>query len=224
MRKSELIEATWDEVDFENAVWTIPKSRMKAGKPHVYLSQQGTRHHGGAAHLRESGSKFLLPSRYDADRCMSKATLNRVTQIVVERAKEAKLPLEPFTVHDLRRTTDDPSTNSASTATGSKCLAHEDGRSSRGASTTRRSYAEQRRHMLQRWADMIDAWVAGRTHADAAAADDEGGDGGTDNTQPLRVDRRLFSSEGAADAYTVCAPSFRPSVGQSIARPQTSSR
>ncbi len=43
-----------------------------------------------------SGSKFLLPSRYDADRCMSKATLNRVTQIVAERAKEAKLPLEPF--------------------------------------------------------------------------------------------------------------------------------
>jgi integrase len=38
VRKSELIEATWDEVDFENAVWTIPKSRMKAGKPHnVYL-------------------------------------------------------------------------------------------------------------------------------------------------------------------------------------------
>lgn len=30
MRKSELIEATWDEVDFENAVWTISKSRMKA--------------------------------------------------------------------------------------------------------------------------------------------------------------------------------------------------
>ena len=41
VRESELIEATWDEVDFENAVWTIPKSRMKAGKPHnVYLSRQ----------------------------------------------------------------------------------------------------------------------------------------------------------------------------------------
>jgi len=25
VRKSELIEATWDEVDFENAVWSIPK-------------------------------------------------------------------------------------------------------------------------------------------------------------------------------------------------------
>ena len=34
LRKGELIEATWGEVNFENAVWTIPKSRMKAGKPH----------------------------------------------------------------------------------------------------------------------------------------------------------------------------------------------
>jgi integrase len=41
VRKSELIEATWDEVDFEAAVWTIPKSRMKARRAHnVYLSRQ----------------------------------------------------------------------------------------------------------------------------------------------------------------------------------------
>jgi integrase len=41
VRKSELQEATWDEVDFENAVWTIPKERMKRSKAHnVYLSQQ----------------------------------------------------------------------------------------------------------------------------------------------------------------------------------------
>ena len=28
VRKGELIHATWDEVDFENAVWSIPKDRM----------------------------------------------------------------------------------------------------------------------------------------------------------------------------------------------------
>ncbi len=34
-------DAVWDEVDFENAVWTIPKERMKRSKAHnVYLSQQ----------------------------------------------------------------------------------------------------------------------------------------------------------------------------------------
>lgn len=41
VRKSEFIQAKWDEVNFETAVWSIPKERMKAGRPHnVYLSQQ----------------------------------------------------------------------------------------------------------------------------------------------------------------------------------------
>lgn len=164
VRKSELIEATWGEVDFENAVWSIPKSRMKAGKPHnVYLSQQALDIFI-ALHTCAAGSKFVLPSRYDADRCMSKATLNRVTQVIAEKAKESNLPLEPFTVHDLRRT--------GSTILNElgfngdwieKCLAHEDGRSSRGV-YNKAEYAEQRRHMLQEWADMIDAWVSGESH------------------------------------------------------------
>ena len=33
-RTGEVIGAKWDEVDFEKAVWTIPASRMKAGKEH----------------------------------------------------------------------------------------------------------------------------------------------------------------------------------------------
>ncbi|MGR4870270.1 tyrosine-type recombinase/integrase [Variovorax sp. LARHSF232] len=164
VRKSELIEATWSEVDFENATWTIPKSRMKGRNPHVvYLSSQAVDIFV-ALHTCAAGSKYVLPSRYDADRCMSKATLNRVTQIVSERARAAGLPLEPFTVHDLRRT--------GSTLLNEigfngdwieKCLAHEDGRSSRSV-YNKAEYAEQRRHMLQEWANLIDAWVDGQTY------------------------------------------------------------
>lgn len=41
VRKSELQDAVWDEIDFKNAVWTIPKERMKRCKAHnVYLSRQ----------------------------------------------------------------------------------------------------------------------------------------------------------------------------------------
>lgn len=164
VRKSELIEATWNEVDFENALWTIPKHRMKGSKPHnVYLSQQAL-DIMIALRTCAGGSKYLLPSRYDADHCMSKATLNRVTHLIVERAKTAGLPIESFTVHDLRRT---GSTILNELGFNSdwieKCLAHEDGRSSRGV-YNKAEYAEQRRHMLQEWADMIDAWVAGASH------------------------------------------------------------
>ncbi len=164
VRKGELINATWDEVDFENAVWSIPKERMKAAKPHnVYLSQQAL-DIMVALRTCAGGSRYLIPSRYDADKPMSNATLNRVTQLVVARAKQHKQPLEAFTVHDLRRT---GSTILNELGFNSdwieKCLAHEDGRSSRGV-YNKAEYAEQRRHMLQEWADMIDAWAAGRAH------------------------------------------------------------
>jgi len=164
VRKGELIHATWDEVDFEKALWSIPKERMKASKPHnVYLSQQAL-DIMVALRTCAGGSRYLIPSRYDADKCMSNATLNRVTQLIVERARAQKLPLAPFTVHDLRRT---GSTLLNELGFNSdwieKCLAHEDGRSSRGV-YNKAEYGEQRRHMLQEWADMIDAWSAGQSH------------------------------------------------------------
>lgn len=34
-RSGEILNARWDEFDFEQGVWTIPAERMKAGKPHI---------------------------------------------------------------------------------------------------------------------------------------------------------------------------------------------
>ena len=162
VRKSELQDAVWDEVDFENAVWTIPKERMKRSKAHnVYLSRQML-DIMIALKTCAGNSRYLLPSRYDADAPMSRATFNRVTYSVVERAKKEGLPLEPFTVHDLRRT---GSTLLNELGFNSdwieKCLAHEDGRSSRGV-YNKAEYELQRRHMMQEWSDIVDAWVAGQ--------------------------------------------------------------
>lgn len=164
VRKSELQDATWDEVDFENAVWSIPKERMKRSKTHnVYLAQQAM---DILIALRTcaGNSKYLLPSRYDADAPMSRATFNRITTTVVVRAKKVGLPLEPFTVHDLRRT---GSTLLNELGFNSdwieKCLAHEDGRSSRGI-YNKAEYEHQRRHMMQEWANLVDAWVAGQKY------------------------------------------------------------
>jgi len=104
VRKSELQDAVWDEVDFENAVWTIPKERMKRSKAHnVYLSRQAL-DIMIALKTCAGNPRFLLPSRYDADAPMSRAPFNRITYAVVEPAKAEGLPLGPFTVHDLRRT------------------------------------------------------------------------------------------------------------------------
>ena len=164
VRKSELQDAVWDEVDFENAVWSIPKERMKRSKAHnVYLSQQMLDIFI-ALKTCAGNSKYVLPSRYDADAPMSRATFNRITTAVVERAKKEGLPLESFTVHDLRRT---GSTLFNELGFNSdwieKCLAHEDGRSSRGI-YNKAEYEHQRRHMMQEWSNLVDAWVAGQKY------------------------------------------------------------
>lgn len=160
-RKTEVAHTTWDEVSFQDAVWTIPKARMKTGLDHnVYLSRQAL-DILVALKTCAGGSQYVFPSRYDTFRPISNATFNRITTSAYEHAQDAGLPIEPFTVHDLRRT--------GSTLLNElgfnrdwieKSLAHEDRRSSRGV-YNKAEYADQRRHMMQEWADMIDAWVIG---------------------------------------------------------------
>ncbi len=78
VRKSELTDATWSEIDFKHALWTIPGARMKRRNPHnVYLSRQAM-DVLVAFKTCAGGSRYVLPSRYDPDRPMNGATLNAV--------------------------------------------------------------------------------------------------------------------------------------------------
>lgn len=158
VRKSEFIEAIWDEVSFETAVWTIPKERMKAGRPHnIYLSQQAL-DILIAFKTCFGASSYLHPGRYETKLPISAATLNRVIDATVKLIRERGEDFEPFTVHDLRRT---GSTLLHEAGFNSdwieKCLAHEQ----RGvrAVYNKAEYADQRRTMLQAWADMLDGWI-----------------------------------------------------------------
>lgn len=160
VRKGELICATWSEINFTDALWTIPKERMKAGRAHmVPLSRQALEFFI-ALHTFSGGSDYVLPGRYDSSEHMSLATINRVLTQVCERAKADKQPLEHFGPHDLRRTA---STLLHEAGYNSdwieKALAHEQ----RGvrAVYNKAEYLGQRKVMLQDWADLIDWWVAG---------------------------------------------------------------
>jgi integrase len=157
-RKGELLQAKWAEIDFEKATWTIPAERMKAGRPHViYLSAQAL-DIMIALKTCAGSSDYVLPGRYDLDKPMSDATLNRVITATVEKARKAGETLDEFSVHDLRRT---GSTLLHELGFNSdwieKCLAHEQ----RGvrAVYNKAEYADQRRKMLQSWADMVDGWI-----------------------------------------------------------------
>ena len=164
VRKSELLEATWNEFDFENRVWSIPKERMKKSKPHnVYLSGQAI-DILIALKTCAGNSRYLLPSRYEATEPMCRVVFNRVTAAIAKIAKDDDLPIAPFTVHDLRRTA---STLLNEVGLNSdwieKRLAHEHGRTVRGV-YNKAEYEPQRRHMMQEWANMVDAWIKGEKY------------------------------------------------------------
>lgn len=164
VRKNEFINATWKEVDFNKATWAIPSDRMKGSKAHViYLSRQAQDLMVGLQ-MCAGGSEYLLPGRYNVSKPLSNAALNRLITTTVEAARAAGHSIEHFAVHDLRRT--------ASTLLHEagypsdwieKALAHE--QKGVRAVYNKAEYARQRTYMLQQWANMIDAWIAGE-HAD----------------------------------------------------------
>lgn len=168
LRKSELVEATWDEISFTKALWTVPAARMKRRNPHnVYLSRQAL-DILVALKTCAGGSRFVLPSRYDPDIHMSKATLNQVLTLTYKGAQADGKPLDKFGPHDLRRTASTLLHEAGyNTDWIEKCLAHE--QKGVRAVYNKAEYAEQRRAMLQDWADMIDGWSRQDGQAQAAA-------------------------------------------------------
>lgn len=88
VRKSELTNAIWSEIKFTEALWTIPKERMKRCNPHlVFLSRQALDIFI-ALKTFAGGSEYVLPSRYDTDKPMSSATLNQVLTLTYRLAQK----------------------------------------------------------------------------------------------------------------------------------------
>ena len=76
VRPGELRHATWDEFDFDEAVWKIPAGRMKARRPHaVPLTRQVL---SLLEELKEltGPSGYAFPSLYSSKRPMSENTVN----------------------------------------------------------------------------------------------------------------------------------------------------
>jgi len=74
-RTSEILKAQWDEIDFSNKLWTIPKDRMKANKEHIVpLSDRSI------AILKESqkhypNAKYIFPSELNLEKPLSSNTM-----------------------------------------------------------------------------------------------------------------------------------------------------
>lgn len=158
VRKSELTGTKWSEINFTEALWTIPKERMKHKKEHlVFLSDQALELFT-ALKIFAGGSDYVLPSRYDIGTHMSAATLNRVLEVVYENAQKDGHDLAKFGPHDLRRTA---STQLNEREYNSDWIERQLAHVPTGTREVynKAKYADGRRKMLQDWADMIDEWT-----------------------------------------------------------------
>jgi integrase len=151
-RKSELIRATWDEIDLEAAEWRVPAHRMKMREAHVIpLSTQAV-----ALFKRQqplaSASKFVFPSMTSLLKPMSDTALNNAL---------VRLGREDFSPHGFRRT--------ASTMLNElgwrpdiieRQLAHRE-RNKIRAAYNKATFLPERKLMMQAWGDHVTSIIEG---------------------------------------------------------------
>ena len=146
-RSGEARGATWDEIDLDARLWTIPAERMKGGLEHrVPLSEAAIAALEEAAPLRdESGLVFPSPAK---SRQLSDMTLTKIlrTTGLAERA----------TVHGFRSSFRDwaAECTSATYAAMELSLAHHVGNAVERA-YARSDLLEQRRALMAQWAEYV---------------------------------------------------------------------
>lgn len=149
-RTSEVIGATWDEIDLDGAMWTVPAPRMKGGRVHkVPLSPRAV------AILREMqklDERHLFPGRY-SDRPLSNMALLKLLE---------RLGRDEVTVHGFRSSFRDwaSETTSFSREVIEMSLAHAIGDKVEAA-YRRGDLLEKRRRLMDMWAQYCEKPTAG---------------------------------------------------------------
>lgn len=162
VRKRELIEATWDELDLERGEWVIPAGRMKMEKPHIVpLSRQAIECFEKLKPLA-FGSPYVFPNLGNPKKPMGASTLNKVFEEIGYGGS--------FTPHGARST--------ASTALNAqgwgadaieRQLAHAE-RDLVRAAYNHSDHLDERKRMMQAWADYLDALCSGASVANIRRA------------------------------------------------------
>jgi integrase len=155
VRTVELRAARWTEFDLGRAEWRIPAERMKMQRPHVVpLSRQAVELLR-ELHTYTGWSGFLFPNYRNPKTCMTATTLNRALERMGFNGKGTI----GFSSHGFRAT--------ASTILNEigfrpdvieRQLAHVE-RNKVRASYNQAEYLEERKNMMQQWADLIDEMV-----------------------------------------------------------------
>lgn len=158
-RRGELLLACWTEIDFERGVWNIPPGRAKSRKPRqVCLSTQAI---DALIHLKTLAgeSKYLFPSPLDSFSPMSAACLDVCTKSIFRRARILDIALRDFAPSDLRSTGEENLKAAGFDLEWIEVAMAREEVLRRHRIEDLGLYGDVLRHMMQEWANMIDAWV-----------------------------------------------------------------
>jgi len=158
VRKMELLAARWEEFDLDAGVWHLPGDRTKTGQaldiplPAVAIEWLRELHH------MAGGSAWVLPARKMQDRMIPHIAESTLS-VALAKIKHG---LEPFTVHDFRRTA---RTHLAALGVNphvaERCLNHK----LKGVEGiyNRHDYFEERKAALSAWAGLLERLENGDT-------------------------------------------------------------
>lgn len=153
VRPGELRHAPWSEIDLESATWTIPAARMKARRPHVVpLPHQAVT---SLLELKEITGSYPIafPGRNSRERPQSENTVNKALHQIGYEGRQ--------TGHGFRHLlSTELNSRGYNRDWIERQLAHGDQDEIRDT-YNHAHYLEQRRQMMQAWADSIEALCAG---------------------------------------------------------------
>lgn len=153
VRPGELRAAPWSEFNLDAAVWTIPKERMKARRAHVVpLPRQAV---SILRQLQEITGQYPLvfAGQQNPDRPMSENTVNKALRIMGYQDRQ--------TGHGFRHLLSTELNGRGYNRDWiERQLAHGDNNEIRDT-YNHATYLEQRRQMMQDWADSIDGICSG---------------------------------------------------------------
>lgn len=152
VRTIELRAARWEEIDFARAEWRIPADRMKMREVHIVpLSRQAIAILK-ALYVINGHREFLFPNKRDYKRYITATTLNRA----LERMGFLGEGSIGFSAHGFRATAS-TMLNEAGFRSDviERQLAHQE-RNNVRAAYNHAQYMDERRIMMQMWADMVD--------------------------------------------------------------------
>jgi integrase len=164
LRRREVCEAKWSEIDFEAKTWTLPEERTKNRKGHVLplsdlalaVLEDARRHSGGHGYVlkgRCEGQPLkTLGNAFGKGRGHPKQDAQ--TRIVERAEEELGAPMKRWVIHDLRRTVRTHLTKlGVSRAVAEEVLNHTPGEMVETYDV--HDYQPEMRDALQRWADKL---------------------------------------------------------------------